>query len=116
MKKRVDARVKQQALQTLVDVTPLEVPKSLVELESRQLVERAAADLQSRGLKIEKLPFDPAAFETSAKRRVTLGLIIAELARAEGVITSYSIHYTKLYEGRAIPARRARSTSASCPQ
>jgi len=85
VKKRVDARVKQQALQALIDATPLEVPKSLVELESRQLVERAAADLQSRGLKIEKLPFDPAAFETSAKRRVTLGLIIAELARAEGL-------------------------------
>jgi len=85
VKKRVDARIKQQALQALVDATPLEVPRSLVELESRQLVERAAADLQSRGLKIEKLPFDPAAFETSAKRRVTLGLIIAELARAEGL-------------------------------
>jgi len=85
VKKRVDARVKQQALQALIDSTPLEVPKSLVEMESRQLVERAAADLQSRGLKIEKLPFDPAAFESSAKRRVTLGLIIAELARAEGL-------------------------------
>jgi len=85
VKKRVDARIKQQALQTLVDVTPFEVPKSLVELESRQLVERAAADLQARGLKIEKLPFDPSTFEESAKRRVTLGLIIAELARGEGL-------------------------------
>jgi trigger factor len=85
VKKRIDARVKQQALQALVDTTPLEVPKSLVELEARQLVERAAADLQSRGLKIEKMPFDPGAFEGAAKRRVTLGLIIAELARAEGL-------------------------------
>jgi trigger factor len=85
VKKRVDARVKQQALQVLVESTPLEVPKSLVELEARQLVERAAADLQSRGLKIEKMPFDPSAFEGAAKRRVTLGLIIAELARAEGL-------------------------------
>ncbi|MEJ2173743.1 MAG: trigger factor [bacterium] len=85
VKKRVEARVKQQALQALIDATPMEVPKSLVELESRQLVERAAADLQARGLKIEKLPFDPAAFEGTAKRRVTLGLIIAELARAEGL-------------------------------
>ena len=85
VKKRVDARLKQQCLQTLIDATPLEVPKSLVELETRQLVERAAADLQARGLKIEKMPFDPAAFEGSAKRRVALGLIIAELARAEGL-------------------------------
>jgi trigger factor len=85
VKKRVDARVKQQCLQALIDATPMEVPKSLVELESQQLVERAAADLQARGLKIEKLPFDPSAFEGAAKRRVTLGLIIAELARGEGL-------------------------------
>ncbi|HSH07830.1 MAG TPA: trigger factor [Burkholderiales bacterium] len=85
VKKRVDARIKQQCLQALIDSTPMEVPKSLVELESQQLVERAAADLQARGLKIEKLPFDPSAFEGAAKRRVTLGLIIAELARGEGL-------------------------------
>ncbi|KPK03526.1 MAG: trigger factor, partial [Betaproteobacteria bacterium SG8_39] len=85
VKKRVDARVKQQCLQALIDTTPMEVPKSLVELESRQLVERAAADLQARGVKVEKLPFDPTAFEGAAKRRVALGLIIAELARGEGL-------------------------------
>jgi len=54
-----------------------------VALETRELVERAAADLRARGLKFEKLPLDPQAFEASARRRVALGLIIAELARAE---------------------------------
>jgi trigger factor len=82
-KKRIEARIKQQAMQALVAVTPLELPKTLVAMETRELVERAAADLRSRGLKFEKLPLDPQAFEDSAKRRVALGLIIAELARAE---------------------------------
>jgi trigger factor len=81
--KRVAARVKQQAMQALLEATPLELPKSLVAMETRELVERAAADLRARGLKFEKLPLDPQAFEASAKRRVALGLIIAELARAE---------------------------------
>jgi len=82
-KKRVEARVKQQAMQALLAATPLELPKSLVAMETRELVERAAADLRARGLKFEKLPLDPQAFEESAQRRVALGLIIAELARAE---------------------------------
>ncbi|MEX2241951.1 MAG: trigger factor [Burkholderiales bacterium] len=82
-KKRIEARVKQQAMQALLAATPFELPKSLVALETRELVERAAADLRARGLKFEKLPLDPQAFEDSAKRRVALGLIIAELARAE---------------------------------
>ena len=81
--KRVEARVKHQALEALLGATPLELPKSLVAMETRELVERAAADLRARGLKFEKLPLDPQAFEASAKRRVALGLIIAELARAE---------------------------------
>ena len=81
--KRIEARVKQQAMQALLEATPLELPKSLVAMETRELVERAAADLRARGLKFEKLPLDPQAFEASAKRRVALGLIIAELARAE---------------------------------
>ena len=43
------------------------------------MVESARADLASRGMKLEKMPpFDPAMFETQAKRRVTLGLITAK--------------------------------------
>jgi trigger factor len=83
VQKRVDARVKNQALQALLDATPMEVPKSLVEMESRELLQRAAADLQSRGIKPEQVPLDASAFQDTAKRRVALGLIIAELARAE---------------------------------
>jgi trigger factor len=83
--KRIEARVKAQALQTLLDATPLELPKSLIELEAQQLVQRAAADLQARGVKPEQVPLDPAAFEAAAKRRVALGLIIAELAQRENL-------------------------------
>ena len=83
VKKRVEARLKSQALEVLLGATPLELPKSLVQMEHQRLVEQAVAELQARGLKIEKLPFNPQAFEASAKRRVSLGLIIGELARVE---------------------------------
>ena len=83
--KRVEARVKAQALQVLLDSTPLELPKSLIQMEAQQLVERASADLQARGLKPGQVPLDPTAFESTAKRRVALGLIIGELARTENL-------------------------------
>jgi len=83
--KRIEARVKAQALQALLDATPLELPKSLVQMEAQQLVERAAADLQARGVRPGEVPLDAAAFEDAARRRVGLGLIIAELARAENL-------------------------------
>ena len=83
--KRIKARVKAQALQALHDATPIELPKSLVDMETQNLVQQARQDLEARGLKMEQLPFDPSAFEASAKRRVALGLIIGELARIENL-------------------------------
>jgi trigger factor len=83
VKKRIEARVKNQAMEALLASTPLEVPRALVEMEAQQLVQRAAQDLQGRGLKPEQLNLNPQQFEEAAKRRVALGLIIAELARAE---------------------------------
>ncbi len=85
VKKRVDARLKEQAMQALIDTTPVELPKSLIEMEAQQLLQRAAADLQARGLKPEQLNLRSEQFHDSAKRRVALGLIIAELARAESL-------------------------------
>ena len=83
--KRVEARVKAQALQALLDTTPLDLPKSLIELESRNLATRAAEDLQARGVKLGEARLNAASFEETAKRRVALGLIINELARAENL-------------------------------
>jgi trigger factor len=85
VKKRVEARIKEQALQTLLGATPLEVPKALVAMEATSMAERAVADLKARGVNPEQVPINPQAFEEAARRRVALGLVIAELARAESL-------------------------------
>src|SRR5262245_15823281 len=85
VKKRVEARTKEQALQALLVATPLEVPKSLIGMEAGAMAERAAADLKARGVNPEQVPVNAQAFEEAARRRVALGLIIAELSGAEGL-------------------------------
>ena len=85
VKKRIDARTKEQALNALLAATPLEIPKSLVAMESQGMAERAIGDLKARGIDPSQVPLNPQAFEEAAKRRVALGLIIAELARAENL-------------------------------
>jgi len=85
VKKRVEGRVKEQALNALLGATPLEIPKSLVAMESNGMAERAMADLKARGLDPQQVPINPQAFEEAARRRVALGLIIAELSRAENL-------------------------------
>ena len=83
--KRVQAKVKDQALQALLSATPLEVPKSLVGMEAASMAERAVADLKARGVNPGEVPINPQAFEGAARRRVALGLVIAELARGENL-------------------------------
>jgi trigger factor len=68
-------------MQALIDATTLELPKSLVEIELQRMVQQARADLEARGVKLEKLPVNPEALEGQARRRVTLGLILGELVR-----------------------------------
>jgi len=82
VKKRVEGEVKQKVMQALVDSTTLELPKSLVEIELQRMVQQARADLEARGLKLERLPVDPGALEGQARRRVTLGLILGELVKS----------------------------------
>ena len=85
VKKRIDSRVKEQALQAVLAATPLEVPKSLVGLEATSMAERAVADLQARGVNPQQVPINPQAFEEAARRRVALGLIINELKSSENL-------------------------------
>ena len=85
VKKRVESDLKQKVMQALIDSTPVEVPKSLVEMETRRMVQTARADLESRGIKMDQLPINPEAFEEQARRRVALGLVVGELVKSQGM-------------------------------
>jgi trigger factor len=85
VKKRIEADLKQKVMQALIDSTPVDVPKSLVQIEAARMVQSTRADLESRGIKMEQLPINPEIFEDQAKRRVTLGLVVGELVKAHGL-------------------------------
>ncbi len=82
VKSRLKARVKDQAMQALIDTTHIEVPKSLVSMEVERMQQSTRQDLAARGVKVtEDMPLPANLFETQAQRRVTLGLILAELVK-----------------------------------
>jgi trigger factor len=83
--KRIKARVKEQAMQALLDANPLEVPKALVEQESESMAEAARQDLANRGVDVKNMPVDATWFTAQAERRVKLGLIIAEVVKEHGL-------------------------------
>src|SRR5438094_9026918 len=85
VKKRVYGEVKQKVMQALIDSTTLELPKSLVEIETQRMVQQTRADLEARGVKLERLPVKPEALEGQARRRVALGLIVGVPATCPSV-------------------------------
>jgi len=86
VKSRLKSRIKDQAMQALLDTTRVEVPKALVAMEVERLQQLARQDLAVRGVKVTaETPLPAEAFQEQAKRRVTLGLILADLVRAHSL-------------------------------
>lgn len=83
VKKRLQARVKNQVMDALLDVNPIDVPQALVEMESQQMAEAARADLEKRGAAMKNMPVEPSWFTEQATRRVKLGLVLAELVKSK---------------------------------
>ncbi len=83
---RVNARTKANVMDALATLAGFDLPKALVDAENAQLLQRAVADLQSRGMDVKQLPdIPPDTFVEQAQRRVRLGLIVGELVRDEGL-------------------------------
>jgi trigger factor len=86
VKFRVLARNKSAVMDALVGASELDVPRALVEGETERMVESARADLKQRGVKdAEKAPIPAELFKDQAERRVRLGLVVAELVRANNL-------------------------------
>lgn len=81
VKRRIQGKVKEQVMNALLAVNPIEVPKALIGAESQQLAENAKRDLEMRGMNAKDIPVDPSWFTEQAERRVKLGLIMAELVK-----------------------------------
>ena len=86
VKFRVLSRNKAAAMDALVKVAELDVPKALVDSELERLVASAREDLKQRGIKdFDKAPIPSDIFQPQAERRVRLGLVVAELVRSHNL-------------------------------
>lgn len=82
--KGVAARLKQQIMDQLLAVNPLELPQALVQQEIPRLREEAAARMNMAGVGADRLQqlLPDASFEETARRRVALGMLIGEALRS----------------------------------
>jgi trigger factor len=82
-KRRTQQIVKNQVMDALLKISELDVPKALIEQDQQRLVEMARQDLQQRGVpNAADAPIPAEMFAEQAERRVKLGLVLAEVVKA----------------------------------
>ncbi len=77
LKQRVQAKLKEQAMDVLLAAHPIDIPDSLVQQEINALREQTKKNVGGAG----KMELPASLFEEQAKRRVALGLILAEVVK-----------------------------------
>ena len=83
VKFRLQARNKQAVMDALIAKAELDLPNASVQAEVARLLEGARAELKQRGIKdADKAEIPEDVFRPQAERRVRLGLVVAELVRA----------------------------------
>ena len=86
VKFRLQARNKQAVMDTLLSVAELDLPKAAVQSEVARLMQAAREDLKQRGIKdADKAEIPEDIFLPQAERRVRLGLVVAELVKANNL-------------------------------
>jgi trigger factor len=83
VKRRIESQTKDQVMEALLKTNPITVPNALIEMEVQRLMQSARQDMEQRGMKATDFPIQPEWFADQAKRRVSLGLILAEAVKAE---------------------------------
>ena len=83
VKRRIEGKVKDQVMEALLKANPIAVPNALIEMEVQRLMQSARQDMEQRGMQTKDFPMQPEWFAEQAKRRVTLGLILAEVVKTE---------------------------------
>ncbi len=85
VKGRIQARLKDQVMDSILKTTPIVLPNALVQGEVGRLMDNARQDFERRGIKAKDFPLQPEWFAEQAKRRIALGLIIAEMVKTHSL-------------------------------
>ncbi len=83
MDEAIRERVRKQALDVLYRENSVELPRSQVESETDVLAAQARDVLRRQGVSEADINLDRSVFAEQAKRRVTLGLLVMEIAKRE---------------------------------
>jgi trigger factor len=78
LRQKLRAMTKERVMDTLIAANPMDVPKALVDQESERMKQQMVQDMQQRG-QASRMDLPASVFADQARRRVHLGLLVAEI-------------------------------------
>ena len=81
----IESHVKKEVMDKLLELHNIDIPKALIQQEAQALARQMASNMQQQGMSAEQANFPPDIFEAEAKRRVGLGLIMAEIVKKQDI-------------------------------
>jgi len=78
---KIKTNLKQVAMDKLLELHPMDIPKALIDQESSVLMQQMQQNLASQGMKQGDIQLNSDMFNDQASRRVSLGLIMAEVVK-----------------------------------
>ncbi len=97
----IRSMTKQRVMEALLAGRALALPESLIKREVERSMAQRRLELTHSGIDTSEIELDPKDFEEASRRRVSLGLLIAELIKENGI--------------KADPTRSGRASKALLP-
>ena len=86
--KRVNAKLKEQVFQALVESADFEVPRVLMGTEINRMMETTMQNLKQRGADMSAIKLEPSMFEDQAKRSTKLRLLLGNIINTNNLHAS----------------------------
>lgn len=81
----IESHVKKDVMDKLLELHAIDLPNALVQQEAQALARQMASNMQQQGMSADQANLPADIFEGEAKRRVGLGLIMAEIVKKQDI-------------------------------
>lgn len=88
LKRTVESKNRNAAMEAIKDIVDVEVPKALIDQEVKSLMDRQVQNMQQQGMKAEDINIEASQFEGQAQDRVKLGLVLGDIIQANNLEAS----------------------------
>jgi len=88
LSRAVESKNRTAALEALQSIVDVEIPKSLLDQEVKNLMDRAVQNLQQQGVDAKDVNISADQFEEEAKNRVKLGLVLGDIIKVNNIEAS----------------------------